>query len=143
MPETLTLSAAEMLRFATLGGAKALGLEGEIGSIEVGKRADLVALRMDGLAFAPPSAPVAQIVMQAGVNEVDAVFVEGRPVKLEGELLGDATPRAALLAMESRDRLDAALEPRGGFLPPAPEGWFEATLDAFQVNLAGAPEAGG
>ena len=43
MPETLTLTAAEMLRFATLGGAKALGLEREIGSIETGKAADLVA----------------------------------------------------------------------------------------------------
>jgi 5-methylthioadenosine/S-adenosylhomocysteine deaminase len=143
MPETLTLTAAEMLRFATLGGAKALGLDSEIGSIEVGKRADLVALRIDGFGFAPPNDPVAQIVLQAGVNEVDAVFVNGSAVKLEGELLGDAARRSVLLAVESRDRIAASLEPRGGFLPPAPEGWFEATLDAFEANLAGAPEAGG
>jgi cytosine/adenosine deaminase-related metal-dependent hydrolase len=143
MPETLTLTAAEMLRFATLGGAKALGLDGEIGSIEVGKRADLVALRIDGFGFAPPNDPVAQIVMQAGVNEVDAVFVDGHPVKLDGELLGDGARRALLLAMESRDRIVRALEPRGGFLAPAPEGWFDATLDVFEANLAGAPEAGG
>ena len=48
---------------------------------------------------------------------------------------------AARLATESRERIVAALEPRGGFLPPAPEGWFDATLDAFEANLAGAPEA--
>ena len=53
MPETLTLTAAQMLHFATLGGAKALGLDSEIGSIEAGKAADLVLLRADGLGFAP------------------------------------------------------------------------------------------
>ena len=143
MPETLTLSAAEMLRFATIGGARALGLEAEIGSIEVGKRADLVLLSADGLGFAPPNDPVAQIVMQAGVNEVDSVLVAGRPVKLEGELVGDVGPRAHALAAQSRDRIAAAIEPRGGFLPPAPEGWFEATLDAFEANLAEAPKVKG
>jgi cytosine/adenosine deaminase-related metal-dependent hydrolase len=140
MPETLTLTAAEMLRFATIGGATALGLESEIGSIEVGKAADLVVLRTDGLGFAPPNDPVAQIVMQAGVNEVDAVFVGGEPVKLGGQMVGDAAGGASRLAVESRDRIVAALEPRGGFLPPAPEGWFDATLDAFEANLASAPK---
>jgi len=141
MPETLTLSAAEMLRFATLGGAKALGLDHEIGSIEAGKLADLVLLRTDGLGFSPPNDPVAQIVMQAGVNEVDAVLVGGAPVKLAGELAG--SERAQQLATDSRDRVVAAVEPRGGFLPPAPQGWFDATLDAFEENLAGAPETEG
>jgi cytosine/adenosine deaminase-related metal-dependent hydrolase len=143
MPETLTLTAAEMLRFATLGGAKALGLESEIGSIEVGKAADLVVLRIDGLGFAPPNDPVAQIVMQAGINEVDSVFVGGDAVKLGGALGDGATAEASRLAVESRDRIITALEPRGGFLPPAPEGWFEATLDVFEANLADAPQVKG
>ncbi len=140
MPETLTLTAAEMLHFATLGGAKALGLDSEIGSIEPGKAADLVLLRTDQLGFMPANDPVAQVVMQAGVNEVDGVLVAGRPVKLGGELVGAAGPRADDLAVESRDRIAAAVEPRGGFLPPAPEGWFDATLDAFETNLAAAPK---
>ena len=79
--------------------------------------------------------------MQAGVNEVEAVFVGGEAVKLGGELVDSGARRAARLAVESRERIVAALEPRGGFLPPAPEGWFDATLDAFEANLAGAPEA--
>ena len=91
--------------------------------------------------LAPPADPVAQIVMQAGVNEVEAVFVGGEAVKLGGELVDSGARRAARLAVESRVRIVAALEPRGGFLPPAPEGWFDATLDAFEANLAGAPEA--
>jgi 5-methylthioadenosine/S-adenosylhomocysteine deaminase len=139
MPEKLTLSAAEMLHFATLGGAKALGLDSEIGSIEPGKAADLVLLRADGLGFAPTNDPIAQIVMQAGINEVDGVLVAGRPVKLDGELTGSVWPRADMLAGESRDRIIAAVQPRGGFLPPAPDGWFDATLDLFEANLANAP----
>ncbi|MET0927464.1 MAG: hypothetical protein ABWY90_08805, partial [Solirubrobacterales bacterium] len=83
----------------------------------------------------------AQIVMQACANEVEAVFVGGEAVKLGGELVDSGARRAARLAVESRERIVAALEPRGGFLPPAPEGWFDATLDAFEANLAGAPEA--
>jgi 5-methylthioadenosine/S-adenosylhomocysteine deaminase len=138
MPQTLTLSAAEMLHFATLGGAKALGLEREIGSVEVGKAADLVLLRTDGFGFTPPNDPVAQIVMQAGVGDVDTVLIAGRVVKRDGKLIGGE--RATGLALESRDRILAAVEPRGGFLPPAPEGWFEATLDAFEANLASAPK---
>lgn len=141
MPETLTLTAAEMLRFATLGGAKALGLDHQIGSIEAGKLADIVLLRTDGLGCSPPADPVAQIVMQAGVNEVDGVLVGGVPVKLGGELA--ATDSARRLAIQSRDRIVAAVEPRGGFLPPAPDGWFDATLDVFEANLAGAPEIEG
>ena len=141
MPETLTLSAAEMLRFATLGGAKALGLEREIGSIEVGKLADLVLLRTDGLGFAPPNDPVAQIVMQAGIHEVDGVLVGGAPVKLAGEL--GSAGRARDLVADSRDRIVAAVAPRGGFLPAVPQGWFDATLDIFEANLAGAPEING
>ncbi len=140
MPETLTLTAAEMLRFATLGGAKALGLEREIGSIETGKAADLVLLRIDGPGLTPPNDPVAQIVMQAGVNEVDGVLVAGNAVKVAGSLVAGADARAQNLAMRSRDRIIAAVEPRGGFLPPAPDGWFEATLDVFEANLEQAPK---
>ena len=143
MPETLTLSAAEMLRFATLGGATALGLDQRIGSLEVGKLADIVLLRTDGLGFSPPNDPVAQIVMQAGVSEVDGVLVGGRPLKLRGCLGEGTAAEAQRLAIESRDRIVAAVEPRGGFLPPAPDGWFDATLDAFEANLAAAPETKG
>jgi 5-methylthioadenosine/S-adenosylhomocysteine deaminase len=143
MPETLTLSAAEMLRFATLGGAKALGLDRRIGSIELGKLADLVLLRADGFGCSPPNDPVAQIVMQAGIAEVDGVLVGGRPLKLRGSLGEGVSKEAQRLATESRDRIAAAVEPRGGFEPPAPDGWFDATLDAVEANLSAAPEIKG
>ena len=74
-----TMAAEELLRMATLGGAQALGLDGEVGSLAPGKRADLVALR--------PAAPVrdpaaAALAAAHGVDLVVAsgeVVVERRP----------------------------------------------------------------
>jgi hypothetical protein len=73
------------------------------------------------------------------VETADLLIEEGRIAAI----VDGAAPRAHRLAAESRERIVAAVEPRGGFLPPAPEGWFHATLDAFEANLAGAPKAGG
>jgi cytosine/adenosine deaminase-related metal-dependent hydrolase len=136
MPEALTVSAAEMLGWATLGGAKALGLDSETGSIVEGKAADLVLLRGD---WTPPAEPVAQTVLQSSVRDVEAVMVAGELVKRDGRLVGEATERASRLAAESRERIFAAAEARGGLLPPAPDGFLEMTIGAMRHNLAGAP----
>jgi hypothetical protein len=81
--------------------------------------------------------PVAAVVLHAGPGDVDTVLVAGEVVKEAGALRGDAA-RATELVRASRDRIIAALEPRGGLLPPAPEGWFEATTEVMEQNLAGA-----
>jgi hypothetical protein len=47
---------------------------------------------------------------------------------------------AIALAQASRDRIVSAVEPRGGLLPAAPEGWFEVTTQTTEQNLAGAAE---
>jgi 5-methylthioadenosine/S-adenosylhomocysteine deaminase len=72
-----TLPAHAALRMATLSGATALGLEREIGSIEVGKSADLVALNLAGLELSPCYDPVSQIVYAAGREHVSHVWVGG------------------------------------------------------------------
>ena len=139
MPESLPLAVADALRIATLGGAEAIGLDSRIGSIEIGKQADLILIRADGLHTAPVADPVATVVLQCGPRDVDTVLVGGRMVKRDGRLtVGSGS--AIRLIEESRERLDAALEPRGGLLPPPLEGWFEATLQIMQANLAAAPD---
>jgi cytosine/adenosine deaminase-related metal-dependent hydrolase len=141
MPEALTLGVRDVLRFATLGGAEALGMDSTVGSIEPGKAADLVVLRVDRFHLTPLNDPVASVVLQAGPADLDAVVLNGVVVKEGGELLGERTAQGRMLVERSRDRILAALEPRGGLLPPAPEGWFEATTQVIEQNLASAPSS--
>jgi 5-methylthioadenosine/S-adenosylhomocysteine deaminase len=82
------LPAAKVLELATLGGARALGLEHEIGSIEVGKRADLVALDLSGPHGQPAAGDLAsRLVYAARAPDVRHVLVDGRLVVRSGRLL--------------------------------------------------------
>jgi 5-methylthioadenosine/S-adenosylhomocysteine deaminase len=81
------LPAPEALRAATLGGARALGLGAKIGSIEPGKRADLVALAVRG----PCYNPISHVVYAAGREDVTHVWVDGAPPVREGALETDAS----------------------------------------------------
>jgi cytosine/adenosine deaminase-related metal-dependent hydrolase len=81
------LPAAQVLELATLGGACALGLASEIGSIEVGKRADLVVLDLDGPHAQPAEADlISRIVYSARAADVRHVVVDGRLVVRDGAL---------------------------------------------------------
>ncbi|BFM11774.1 TRZ/ATZ family hydrolase [Simiduia litorea] len=71
------LSAHDILSMATINGAKALGLEDKIGSIEIGKRADLAALKIDGL-DAPVYDPVSHLVYTDCAQAISHVWVDGR-----------------------------------------------------------------
>jgi cytosine/adenosine deaminase-related metal-dependent hydrolase len=78
------LLAEEVLEMGTLHGARATGLEDEIGSIEVGKRADLV-IRRRGLPEAEPDLdPVRQMVLATRSTGVDTVTVEGEVIVENG-----------------------------------------------------------
>ena len=78
------------LRAATLAGARALGLAERIGSIEAGKRADLVAVDLGAPELAPCFDPVSHLVYAAGREHVSHVWVDGEPRVEEGKLLGEA-----------------------------------------------------
>jgi 5-methylthioadenosine/S-adenosylhomocysteine deaminase len=81
------------LRAATLGGARALGLGARVGSIEPGKRADLVAVALRAPELAPCYDPVSHLVYAAGREHVTHVWVDGEPRVLEGELQDPAFSR--------------------------------------------------
>lgn len=72
------VSAATALRMATLNGAKALGLDAEIGSLTVGKQADVAAIDLSELETQPLFNPLAQIVYAADRRQVSDVWVAGR-----------------------------------------------------------------
>jgi 5-methylthioadenosine/S-adenosylhomocysteine deaminase len=66
------------LRMATLNGAKALGLDGETGSLEIGKSADITAIRLDGIETQPLFHPISDLVYAANRHQVSDVWVAGR-----------------------------------------------------------------
>ena len=74
------VGATDSFRFATMGGAKALGREKELGAIENGRIADLTAYNLHSLPFTPLNNPVHQLVCAACRHEVDFVMVDGEVI---------------------------------------------------------------
>jgi 5-methylthioadenosine/S-adenosylhomocysteine deaminase len=78
--------AATALRMATLNGAKALGLDSEIGSLEIGKSADIAALNLGDIETQPLFDPISDIVYAASRHQVTDVWVAGRRLLRSREL---------------------------------------------------------
>lgn len=79
------LPASEALKIATLNGAKALGLEDKIGSLEPGKQADMIAIDFDHLFTQPVYNPMSHIVYCADRLQVSDVWVSGKALLAKGE----------------------------------------------------------
>lgn len=114
-PGVPALTAAEAFAMATLGGADALGLADRIGSVEVGKRADLVVLDATGPAWSPRGDLAHQLVWGAPSDTVRDVLVDGRVVVRDRRPTGVDLP--GLLA-EATDRRESLLR-RAGITPPS------------------------
>ncbi len=82
------VGAHQALRMATLGGARALGLDAETGSICPGKWADLCAFRINDSTLAPCYDPVSLLAYSAGREHVSDVWVAGKARVSDGKLLG-------------------------------------------------------
>ena len=74
------LDAHRALRMATLNGARAMGLDSQIGSLEIGKAADIVAFDLSGLAQQPIYDPVSQLIYATGRDCVKHLWVAGKPL---------------------------------------------------------------
>lgn len=121
------LSCREVVEFATVDGARALGLEDRIGTLAPGKQADLILLSTDAYGMFPVNNPYGMVVYNAHPGVVETILVAGQVVKRDGELLGVDRERLRRLADESRDYLferareveaTAAAAIGGGWMPP-------------------------
>nr|HEX4318227.1 5'-deoxyadenosine deaminase [Kofleriaceae bacterium] len=95
-----TLPAPEVVRMATLGGATALGLGATVGSLEVGKRADVIAIDTGALHETPAEAPWSLVAYAAKATDVKHVAVDGRLVVRDRALL---TLDVAAVTRRARD----------------------------------------
>jgi 5-methylthioadenosine/S-adenosylhomocysteine deaminase len=80
-----TLPAREALRLATIDGARALGIDDRVGSLEIGKQADLVVVRTDGPHVLPGGDVYARLVYGCTSRDVTHVLIDGKVVVREGE----------------------------------------------------------
>ena len=80
------LPADEVLRMATINGAKALGLDADIGSIEIGKSADMAVVDLSGIENQPVYNPISQLIYSAGRENISNVWVAGNHLLKDREL---------------------------------------------------------
>ncbi|TQV84514.1 TRZ/ATZ family hydrolase [Aliikangiella coralliicola] len=80
------LTAYQSLYAATMGGAKAMGLQEKIGSLEVGKAADIIAIDLNRIETQPVYNPISQIVYAASRDQVTNVWVNGKQLLKDREL---------------------------------------------------------
>ncbi len=99
-------TARTFMRLATIHGARALGMEDEIGSLEAGKRADIIAVDLSSSPHMVPTAdPYSALVHTANQKDVLATMVAGRMLFDRGEYLTVDKERALARAQEIRDKL--------------------------------------
>ncbi|MDT8384947.1 MAG: TRZ/ATZ family hydrolase [Gammaproteobacteria bacterium] len=108
------LSAAQALHMATLGGARALGLEAQIGSLTPGKAADITAVDLGRLETQPVYHPISQLVYAASREQVSDVWVAGQHL-LKDRVLTTLDQRAIIAkARQWAEKIQAADEHPGG-----------------------------
>src|SRR6266498_3918644 len=109
------LTTRDLLEFATIEGARANGLENVTGSLTPGKQADVIMLRIDKPNIFPINDPIGAVVWGMDTSNVDSVFVAGKALKQNGELLNVDLNRIEKMAYASRDYVVS----KSGFKLPA------------------------
>ena len=115
------LPEGKALEMVTIDAATALGMEGEIGSLEPGKRADAILVDLRRAHLAPGNMPVHRLVAFANGNDVDTVMVDGRIVLAEGR--ATRVDEAAIIAEAEAqaERMIARID--GAAALDVPAGW--------------------
>ncbi len=138
-PEFTTwLGAAEAWRMGTLGGAKSVGMEGQVGTIAEGQRADLVLFDLATVPFIPLNNPLQQLVYCLSSRSVDTVVVEGQVVVKDGLLTRvnerDLLQEGTELGRSYVSRSEQAFELARGIFPSVAAGYRHAVGQEVGVD---------
>jgi len=104
------LPAGRVLRMATTDGARALGLEHEIGSLEAGKKADITIIDLNRIHLTPHTDPVSAIVYAVQASDVRTVIIDGRVVLRDRELTTDNEIELITEARQQASLLETRLQ---------------------------------
>lgn len=121
-PQEMSWTTRDALRWLTINGARAAGVDDVVGSLTPGKRADVVLLEMGGVSQAGWNRrdPAGAIISQAHAGLVDTVLVDGRVVKRGGALVHVDLSAAGRRMDESQAYLFEQMDAHGGFIPQPP-----------------------
>ena len=121
-PQEMSWTTRDALRWLTVNGAKAAGVDDVVGSLSPGKRADIVLLEMGGISQAGWNRrdPAGAIIAQANAGLVDTVLVDGRIVKRGGRLVHVDIEAAMRRMAASQEYLFEQMDAHGGFIPQPP-----------------------
>ena len=116
----LAMDAETVLELATINGAKALGLDREIGSLEVNKKADLTLISFRKPHLVPAFNPISHLVYAASGSDVDTVIIDGHVVMKnrnvltldEERIIREAEERGARLL----ERVGITIKPKWGYV---------------------------
>jgi 5-methylthioadenosine/S-adenosylhomocysteine deaminase len=105
-PQVVPASTA--LNMATLGGARAIGLDKEIGALTAGRRADLIQVSLSDLHFTPLYDVISHLVYVADEQDVETVVVDGKVLMRDGKVLSvdEARVRSQAEAIAARIRAE-------------------------------------
>jgi 5-methylthioadenosine/S-adenosylhomocysteine deaminase len=109
------LTSRDVMEFATIEGARAMGLESTCGTLTPGKEADVIMLRTDRINVLPINDPIGVVVRGMDSSNVDSVFIAGKARKRRGQLVDVDMNRVRRLTYESRDYVVST----SGFTLPA------------------------
>ena len=103
--EVPELNDRDILHAATVGGARALGIDDRVGTIEPGKQADIQIINVDDIQMMPNNDAIATVVHHAHVGNIESVWVAGRRVKDKGHLLREDVSGIVERLTAARDQI--------------------------------------
>jgi cytosine/adenosine deaminase-related metal-dependent hydrolase len=132
----VTATAVDALEWATVNGADACGLGDEVGTISVGKRADLMVVGGPGIAQHPIVDGPGTLIFQTAPSDVRHVLVEGQFVKRNGVLVGHDLPKLLAEADESAAQVLERVHAASERFPATPTEGFDDVTALALANLA-------
>jgi 5-methylthioadenosine/S-adenosylhomocysteine deaminase len=130
--DVTVLDARKCVRIATLGGAEALGMEAEIGSLEPGKWADFIAVDVSRSHFAPIADPYSALVYGANQDDVSLTVIGGRELYRDRTHVGADADAVRARAVAVREKLQDRVLTGAVEVGGTESGWWQAAAPAVR-----------